>query len=446
MKRLYCAFISLFIVFTFFYVFSFKSYAVTAPNNREYESYFRVGRSSGSVVWDIWINSSRIGLSKEHVVGTDYNVFGLENGNLKQLYYYYHSLTNNSSDYSYGYAELVSGNINGNIATYPSENCPLFDTDEELLNYLMNGSIDFDTLYYDPLIPLPILDVRYASYNASGITIPFMPISVNITNPDSNYCIEFVTRNYVPTAIGVNVGSYERYSYELMEKDFIYSLEDMNNSQNFSKDDVYSAMDLSWTNDLGSVDFSDIEFTDNIGNTIAFNRAKSRYEQLRNIACFYGNITEIWARYFLIDSDNRVVVGKWVHWWSLNQEAFDEEIPDFYVPYEKAYGTQNNDPNENLPSGGSVNQVGTTYAPSQTVTVVNNVPNYPDYPTIATYNKDNLLVDTMNFLDGDNGLNSFFGGFGDFLIASFAFIPDWIWAIIGLGFSLSIIVMFLKIL
>ena len=106
------------------------------------------------------------------------------------------------------------------------------------------------------------------------------------------------------------------------------------------------------------------------------------------------------------------------------------------------------DPETVIPPG-SGTPTGTYYTPGINITVGQNVPNYPDYPTIRSYNADNFLVKTMNYLDyldDPDTSNDLFGEFGKFCQSVFVFIPGEIWTIIAVGFCLVIVVMFLKIL
>ena len=161
----------------------------------------------------------------------------------------------------------------------------------------------------------------------------------------------------------------------------------------------------------------------------------------------------------MINNQTEFVVGSWRVWYSKTPNTYTDQTPTWYQPYIQASGTTGTSSNTESNSQqnpdvitippGSGDPTGIYYSPSTNITVGSNVPNYPDYPTIRSYNADNFLVQTMNYLDYLNNEESektLFGEFGHFLATLFVFIPGEIWTIIAVGFSLVIVVMFLKIL
>lgn len=315
----------------------------------------------------------------------------------------------------------------------------------------LNGHIDFDNVYYSPMVATPILTPYYTAYNETGINIPYVPLTFDLSNPNESYYLQIKQKNYTPSVVRVDgANKFNVQARNGFDVHDIYEMSDLIVSSDFSRNDFYDDISDNWMVDLNEFVFSNVQMINGLQSTIGstadayFLAQTTKYQQLRNIQTVYGNIIEIWARYFMIDENNNVVVGKWYHWWSLASDSFDEQLPEYVIPYEKAYGTENTTDQNNAPNGvGTTNGTGTSSNPNQNYTYVSVVPNYPDYPTIASYNKDNLLVDTITKM---NDTKVFFGEFNNFLQASFVWVPNWIWGIIGVGFALSIIVFFLRML
>lgn len=71
------------------------------------------------------------------------------------------------------------------------------------------------------------------------------------------------------------------------------------------------------------------------------------------------------------------------------------------------------------------------------------VPNSMDYPTIVSYNHDNIFT---GFIDTYKTAGNTLGDFADFCSQTLVWIPSQIWSIIGIGFSMAIVIMIIKIL
>ena len=401
-----------------------------------------------------------IGKYLDYESGSMYAVVLKEPSNQRFDLFYFDGYTINGNYLtSHGTDAYLSGDaISGQMQTgYNSgymvnvRNAIIFQNKQEMIDTISDSGIDFDNVYYSPLIATPILNPYYTAYNESGINIPYVPLTFNLSNSSEDYYLQIKQKNYTPSVVRVE-GSNKfnvqaRNGFEIHD---VYEMQDMVLSSDFVRNDFYDAISDNWTNDLNEFAFSNVQMINGLESTIGstadayFLAQTSKFQQLRNIQTVYGNIIEIWARYFMIDENNNVVVGKWYHWWSLASDSFDEQLPEYVIPYEKAYGTENTTDQNNAPNGvGTTNGTGTSSNPNQNYTYVSVVPNYPDYPTIASYNKDNLLVDTITKM---NDTKVFFGEFNNFLEASFVWVPSWIWGIIGVGFALSIIVFFLRML
>lgn len=333
---------------------------------------------------------------------------------------------------------------------YTSSTIPVFQNTSDLDSYISSSPIqvDWDHPYYSVAIPTPEYDVTYRKV---GLDVD-VPLNFNFNAPlDGEYYVEimaeFALADYL-TFMPVS-RYFEASSYSYVTKEIVNPVQYVLASD-LTANTLNSVLTNMWQAALNEVPLSNVSIkfpTDFSAQDIL--NWREAYDELRSTCGVAGTSIKFYARYFLIVDDTKFVVGPWRIWNSVSPKTFNDELPSYYLPYAIASGntgtstSTSSDPDDvYIPVGGD-NPTGEYYSPSFNITVGNNVPNYPDYPTIASYNMDNLLVSTMN---NAKGLSGFFGEFGGFLTASFAFIPSWIWAIIGVGFSLSIVVMFLKIL
>ena len=308
--------------------------------------------------------------------------------------------------------------------------------------------INWDSPYYSPNIPAPTFDV----YNRELNVVPTIdvPLQLDFQYVPTNTYVEIWADYTVPTDILVkpmpnNSAQYSVQNYNINSVN-VLDKEDLFESSAISGNYVHVILTQGWNDVLTNYPISNINFINPLGNSAWLENRIEDYTDLRKTCTLYGSAIKIKVRYFSIVNDTQFVVGSWRIWDSTRPDDFTDEIPQSYQVYLPASGTTgtstDTSTNVDIPFG-SGTPTGYYTEPGVNVYYPQTVPNYPDYPTIASYNKDNLLVDTIN---GVKGLETFFGDFGGFLTASFAFIPSWIWAIIGVGFSLSIVVMFLKIL
>ena len=308
--------------------------------------------------------------------------------------------------------------------------------------------IDWDNAFYSSNITAPVFEV----YNAELNVVPTVdvPLSFDFQFVPSNTYVEIWADYTVPTELNVlpqpNNGAQYRVLDYMVNSVNVLDKEDLFESEALTSDYLHVILRNAWNTVLSNYPMTDIQFTSQGATSAWLDNKIAEYEDLRKTNTLYGSAIKIKVRYFAIVDSTKFVVGPWRIWDSKNPNTFTNELPSTYQVYLPASGTTgtNTDTSTSVEIPvGSGTPTGTYYDPNVNITVTQNVPNYPDYPTIVSYNKDNLLVDTMNWADN---LRGFFGEFGDFLTDSFAFIPGWIWAIIGFGFSLSIVVMFLKIL
>lgn len=340
---------------------------------------------------------------------------------------------------------------------YQAAGVPVFNTfaaGAEWAYSEMQPDIDWEHPYYSANITSPKMNINYRELSSVPIVDVPLNITKNANDTIQNVYLEMYATFYMPTEIYADYdprnGKYTFTGYPTNSVTWggaVIPAEDMKTWSTASADYIHLALVDIWEDCYNMVDPNDITWHFNeIIPEGAYNSIKQKYLDMRKVNCFYGSNCIINARYFTIVNDTQYVVGSWTNWKSYNPYTFTETLPDYYIPLVQASGTENNTYDVQVPTEiepGTGNPTGVYTDPNINITVTQNVPNYPDYPTIVSYNKDNLLVDTMNWADN---LQGFFGEFGSFLEVSFAFIPGWIWAIIGFGFSLSIVVMFLKIL
>ena len=324
-----------------------------------------------------------------------------------------------------------------------------------LLEDYINNLYDWNDPQYNPNMPIPEFTTNYNEIRVTSSS-PQIPFDINFVNPNNDYFIEIYINYWIPDNMSIDIfgrgkGTNDGFVYKALSKELVsnYLIEPTQMLRINGINNLSLQLQTNWQNALMQVPIESIQYvnTNNLPSGM-FNQYKVSYEDYcRNILGFYGSQFTIMMRYFTFVNDSQYVVGAWRTWTTYSPNEFTERLPDYYVPYVPASGeeniTNNTDPETVQVVSGTGNSTGVVSDPNYYITVNQNIPNYPDYPTVASYNKDNLLLDTINQM---NSLNAFFGQFGEFLTMSFSFFPAWIWAIIGVGFSISIVVMFLKIL
>ena len=356
-----------------------------------------------------------------------------------------------------------SGNTLNPALTDLTTDIPRYSDWDEMVSYLNSIDVDLENIVYDPFIPTPEFTVSYLP-NSSSAT-QFFPVEVDLTNNTSDYYVEIMMENLTPSYLGVSpkeqsntglsTGNYVVYKFFQFESHSIADKYDFVSADTMTSGVLNGLFSSAWRSDILSYSSSNVEITNASGNesfnnSPIFTALKNAWlNTYRNYACFYGNNTGISIRYFQV-RDGVAYGGKVKSWTSLYQGKFSESIPDYYNPYDTAQGyeresttdivpVETTNPLADLPS----NQYGDKTGLNININMGSNVPNYPDYPTIATYNLDNMLVSTMNNADD---LGKFLTNVSGFFAETLKFVPEPIWQVIALGFALSIVVMFLKIL
>lgn len=314
-------------------------------------------------------------------------------------------------------------------------------------------SIDFDTIYYSPNIPLPDMDVYYVlTAGGGGSKVAMWNAEMSIED-NRDFYIQYGYKITVPGLVGIGLdsstGKYD-YSYDSYSEgtyvDYV-SLEDMQPCINISFGSAQmstawqSAYDMMY--DVLPDFYAKIPFWVQNPNAAKYVDAQEYYKDyMMTQLPMFGNRLELFARFFTVNEDNQVIVGDWLHW-SSRTGSRTQEKPSNYIDNVELPGVINSTNDINFESeSDTYTTVGET---TGTTTIVNNnyAPNYPDYPTVATYNHDNIL---LSFMNTANQLPSLFGEFTDFLTLNLAFIPSWIWLLIGMGFTFSIVIMIIKVL
>lgn len=319
-------------------------------------------------------------------------------------------------------------------------------------NYLKEVMVlDFTNLTYDPSIPTPIFSVYY---NDDSSSLPRFNADIQLQNASEEYFAYVIMDNSTPIRYGIAYdGNMYNVSYNKFATREIVSMQSLTRSDTLTIGVLSGLVSSGWRADINTIDDSDVEinaisdgayWTD---SSPAFIAMRTQLLNLRKIALFYGNSNTISVQYFRVEGD-KIYAGEIKSWNNLNGGVFTMSIPKYYIPNTPANGfevvtidrpLETANPMTTIPD----NQFGYRTGGDITINIGSNVPNYPDYPTIATYNLDNILVSTI---DNAKNLGSFFTDVSAFCAATFSWIPREIWQIIALGFALSIVVMFVKIL
>lgn len=405
---------------------NWQSFVNTAPNYSSYEKFYMgVGYGNG------FTQTYLFGCASNQVVSVSGSSFIVNTG-MARCYVF-----NSSGTYVY-YQDV--GSISGLTSN--------------IVNEVVVINVDWDNPYYNPLLVIPEIEVKY-TMDIEMDSTPVIPLSVALKNANSNYFVEVVCVNYMPSIVSVKWQEYSAlFSHKFAQHDLI-SHDVLKVSSEVSSNDIGEALNIAWLQDVTNYPVSEVGFINDIGtdtNSVrAYNNMVDNYEIARKVGCFYGNNTEIYVRYFTIEDETKFVVSAWRTWTSQYSENFGIQLPSYYKTFSEASGYEDTNQNTGVviaptsvpDSVNPSNQTGTKKGSPITINIGQNVPNYPDYPTIASYNLDNLLVSTI---DNVKGLGNFFSGFAGFCTVTFAWIPKEIWQIIAIGFALSIVVMFLKIL
>lgn len=369
------------------------------------------------------------------------------------------------TDSGYGYYFVGEYTINGNTCTlgdatysgyFPSGGALQgYNLANQTINWATYfaevQNIDFENIYYDPSIPTPIFSVYY---NDDSTTLPRFNADIELQNASSDLYAYVTMDNATPISYGI---AYDLNMYNIAYHKFatrvLVSMQSLTQSDSLSTGLLSGIVASGWRNDISTIDDSDVEvsaisdgayWTENSAGFIA---TKVQLLNFRKIALFYGNSNTISVQYFRI-IDGHVYAGEVKSWNNLNGGVFTVTIPKYYIPNNPANGfevvtierpIETANPLTTIPE----NQFGYRTGGDINISVGSLVPNYPDYPTVATYNLDNILVSTI---DNAKHLGNFFTEISGFCVATFAWIPKEIWQIVALGFALSIVVMFVKIL
>lgn len=289
--------------------------------------------------------------------------------------------------------------------------------------------IDWDTVYYSANILPPDIDITYREL--SSVPIVDVPLNVELTAEPQNVYVEIGAIFDCPDEVDA-YSDNGRYTYNTLDTTgfamTIIDKEDLVLASNASSSYIHLALNEAWQDVYDQIPISDITWhTDPNYSTALVNNMKSRFENIRKVCCFYGNELRLFVRYFVINNNTQFVVGSWRVWYSKTPNSFTDQTPTWYQPYIQASGTTGTstntgsntqqDPDVITIPPGTGDPTGIYYNPTTNITVGSNVPNYPDYPTIRSYNADNFLVQTMNYLDYLNDPTTehdLFGEFGSF--------------------------------
>lgn len=404
---------------------NWQSFVNSAPNYNNHDKYYMgVGVGNGfTQTYVFGVSDSQVVSVYNESYGSGFNC----NTGTMQIYIF-----NSSGTYTYN---QTAGSITGLTTNYVNEIIV----------------VDFSNVMYLPGIPTPVFSVYY---NDDTTTMPRFNLDIQLENASDEYFVYVTMDNSTPISYGIAYnGQMYNVSYHKFATREIVSRQSLTQSDTLSMQVLSGLLSSGWRNDINTIDDLDIEVSA-ISDGAYFNESspsfiawKTQLLNFRKIALFYGNSNTISVQYFKV-VDGNVYAGEIKSWNNLNGGTFTVTIPKYFVPNNPANGfevvtierpLETANPLTTIPD----NQFGYRTGGDITINVGSNVPNYPDYPTIATYNLDNILVSTI---DNAKHLGTFFTEVSGFCVATFAWIPKEIWQIVALGFALSIVVMFVKIL
>ena len=350
------------------------------------------------------------------------------------------------------------------------------------------GNTDWGAMTFDPSIPTPLVisgkqSVRFTlpSHTVNGVSWGgrilscWMPKWTYYDNywdycvsHDEELYIYLAYRFWLPNSFNLNNNTYnwknspyvasetyELSSFVAMQSlpegggdfDMYDSFEVTGPNGTFGKMyyDYYSFVDSFMPQFTGDIEYT-INYDD--GRSLTFDN-RSQVLEGRYMPCQMGGIVEVYTCYFAV-RDGIPYCGMWQTWTSTS-------------PYETNVADLSQDSSFEFPYYASsvlpeMGEIATTAenpsAPQEVPTYSNNVvinngtteqsvPNNMNYPTIVQYNHDNIFTSMISTY---NDAASFFGDFPVFFAACLGWIPSPIWAIIGLGFSVAILVMIIKII
>lgn len=271
------------------------------------------------------------------------------------------------------------------------------------------------------------------------------------TDPDTTqYRVELKGRFALPTIIDISKAggslNYQYSGYVWSDWVDIYTYDDNKHlaMSGVNKYDLALPLTITqWTN-LCNAQISNVVFNWHYNELSVTKIAMENTYKGFNypMAGIDPNKFDFYVRYTKVENGS-VKYGKWTH-------LTNGDLSVINTPYENIPSI----PVE-LPTGRSVldtdqveNQINNNVKDPYIIPDINININTPDqntlnYPTIATYNKDKLLVDTLEFA---NDMPNWFMTCVSAFSLCFSIIHPSIWVIIGFGFCLSIIVMVLKVL
>ena len=315
---------------------------------------------------------------------------------------------------------------------------------------------DFDNASYVAILPYPDIWHSFISNrHYSQLCVPVEQYFYLPTGVDTDLIyIEYKYRFYKPKGVFLNFNGpyYDIQPYDFYKSDwnYLYSMEDLkkisdlplNQNNDMFKLDLSTPLLSNWTTFYSNNNVS-YESNNEISSTSVQN-AISNYESGNKSAITMGNCLEIYCRYFVVNDNQEVFYGNWLHWYSTFPQTFDY-TSDNLIDGNQIPSGSDIQINEQQQAGGSSNNNPPSTSENPVTVVVNNnqVPNNQEYPTAVSYNHDNIL---LQFIQTSKQLPQTFEGYSSFLTAAFAFIPSQIWSIISFGFMASIVIMIVKIL
>lgn len=395
--------------------------------------------------------------------GTDYGWISIPtSGNEAGFHWQYPSTTTPNSVRCNAHVFMNGGTLLYNQGTAitidPSANpdTPIFNEKAELLAYLQTTEVTWGDIQEDISVPRPRLILDYSSLPSNATSLTYCH-GIKVSgygaswNREEQLYLAMAIRYYTPSTVQANKSNgwtyFDTISYAKSTPFYLNSY----NEGSELPDTGSWALELDDVPDLNSFWQS---FRSGITMTYEGNApdqtTKSNYEYGLRKVCYLNNCIEIYARYFYI-KDGQFYGGMVERISTVASQTQD---------LSQIGNASGNVGNEMNTSSNTVTSEEATTAldntsdqtPSQipnngtniNVTVNNpQVPNNQNYPTVVSYNHDNIFT---QFIGTYTSAGTYLGGFVSFLNGVMLWVPAEIWAIIGVGMAMAIVIMVVKIL
>ena len=114
-----------------------------------------------------------------------------------------------------------------------------------VVNEVVVINVDWDNPYYNPLLVVPEIEVKYTMDMETDGT-PVIPLSVALKNANNNYFVEVVCVNYMPSIVSVKWQEYSALFSHKFEQHDLISHDVLKVSSDVSSNDIGDALNIAW--------------------------------------------------------------------------------------------------------------------------------------------------------------------------------------------------------